>query len=349
MRLHKNQKVRVLAPVLLVIAVSVFSMFPTSYAAEVKSRYISLETSVPSAVSNHRFGFNLATAGTLGSIELEYCDNNPLVGEPCSPPAGLSLIGANLSAQNGETGFSIHASSTANKVILTRVPIAASPQPVMYQLNDVTNPSTANQTNFVRISTFASDDATGPRIDTGGVAFSTSGGLSVNTYVPPFLIFCVAINVAPNCSNSSGSSINLGDLSRTSARVATSQFAAATNDFTGYSASILGTTMTSGNNIIPALATPTPSNPGTSQFGMNLRANTNPTVGQNPLGAGTGTVMPNYNSPNQFSFQNGSQLVSSNLSTNYNTFTVSYMVNINASQPPGIYSTTFTYVATASF
>lgn len=346
----KNQKVYVLLMVLpLIGAVPLYLFTAMVYGANIENRSVRISTSVPSAAATHEFKFDIVTPGTLGSVELEYCSNDPFIGTPCTAPAGFSASGASLASETGETGFIIHPTSTANKIILSRVPAAASAQPVSYSFSDVINPSTASQSVYVRISTFASDDATGPRIDEGAVVFSTSGGLGAKGYVPPFLIFCVGLTVSNKCSAASGNSINLGELSSAAPRAATSQFSGATNDVDGYSVSILGITMTSGNNTIPAMTAPAPSNPGTGQYGINLRANTNPAVGQNFSGVGVATIEPQYNIPNQFVFQSGTKLVSSTQTTDFNTFTVSYIVNVSAAQPAGVYNTTATYVATAAF
>jgi hypothetical protein len=107
--------------------------------------------------------------------------------------------------------------------------------------------------------------------------------------------------------------------------------------------------MTSGNNIIQNLTLPTASFPGTPQFGMNLRANLLPAIGQDPVGLGTGVPAPDYNIPNRFIYNSGDMIASSPLTTNYNRMTVSYLVNITADQPPGVYATTITYLATVQF
>jgi hypothetical protein len=107
--------------------------------------------------------------------------------------------------------------------------------------------------------------------------------------------------------------------------------------------------MTSGNNIIPSLPLPTASLPGTGQFGINLRANLIPTVGQDPVGLGTGSPSANYDIPNRYTFNDGDNISSSALTSDYNRMTVSYLVNVPKGQAPGIYSTTMTYVATVQF
>ena len=110
-----------------------------------------------------------------------------------------------------------------------------------------------------------------------------------------------------------------------------------------------GTTLTSGNNTIPALAADTTSQTGTSQFGLNLAANTKPQVGAGVQGPGIGAVEPNYASANHFRFVSGEELASVAQADDYRKYTVSYIVNVAKSQPPGVYANTLTYVAVANF
>jgi hypothetical protein len=94
--------------------------------------------------------------------------------------------------------------------------------------------------------------------------------------------------------------------------------------------------------------TPGASVPGASQFGLNLVGNSTPNVGQNRTGGGTAVPTSGYGDPNKFKFENGIIAATAN-STNFNVFTVSYIVNVSNNQKPGIYSTTVTYIATAAF
>jgi hypothetical protein len=107
--------------------------------------------------------------------------------------------------------------------------------------------------------------------------------------------------------------------------------------------------MTSGNNTIQAMSSRGPSSQGTSQFGLNLRNNSNPNVGGDVTGVGTGAPTTEYSFSNQFKFVNGDTVAQSTLSSDYNKYTTSYIVNIDSNQPGGYYSTTLTYVAFASF
>ncbi len=344
----RSRKLAVAIVALLLGVVPLLVAWGRAYAGELSQRAIYVNTSSPGKVTDHTFGFNIVTAGMLGSIAFEYCDNSPLSALPCNAPAGLNLTAATLDAQTGQSGFTVDPSTTANRMVITRPSSLALAIPVSYTFGNVTNPSTPKQTVFVRISTYsASDGATG-RVDYGTVVFSTSGGLGAQGFVPPFLTFCVGVTVAPNCSSATGDFINFGELSTTATRIATLQFAAATNVDIGYTISFLGTPLTSGNNVIPAPAGST-SVVGTSQFGFNLRANTSPSIGNNPDGPGTGVPKPAYNNPDHYNLVDGDTVASSPLTSDFTRFTASYIVNIAKSQPPGTYSTTNTYLATAQF
>lgn len=321
-----------------------------SFALQFSDRSVTISTAVPSAVASHAFQMTFGSTAAVGSIVFEYCANSPLFDVGCVPPAGLSLSGASLSQQTGNTGFIIdNLDSTATRMVISRVPVAAAAVPSSYTFANVTNPSADDQTTYVRISTYGSSDGSGSLIDNGSVAFSTSTNFAVGAFVPPFLGLCVGVTVAGDCSQTNGDSLDLGILSTQAARSGTSQFAASTNDPTGCAVYVLGTTLTSGNNILPAAAVPSPSSPGTGQFGLNLRRNTNPPVGADPTGAGTITPTAGYNSPNLFTFVPGAQIGNSPVSTDYSLMTVSYIANTAAGQPPGVYSTTLTYLASAQF
>lgn len=334
--------------VALLIAVTPLFVIGTANSAVLTSRSVTVGNTQPSAPTTHLIGFTIPGVAPVGSIKLEYCLNSPFVGDSCTLPAGLDLSGVALSGQTGETGFSIHASSNVNTVVLTRPPVATSAIPVTYTLSNAVNPNSASQTVYVRISTYSTDDASGPMVDEGAVLFATADTVSVSGYVPPYLTFCVGVSVAVDCSSASGVLLNFGEFLTNTTKYLSSEYSGATNDPGGFSTSVAGVSMTSGNNIIPPLGSPQTSQPGVSQFGMNLRANSLPSIGADPAGPGTSAPVPQLNNPNQYFFNN--QVVSNSpIPTDFRKFTASYVVNVSASQSPGIYSTTLTYIAVAAF
>lgn len=346
-KVYKYAKVTLLTLVASLVYFGIFSS--TVSAAELTNRSIVVGTSEISTSTSHRYNFNVNTSITIGSLEIEYCTNSPYPGTPCTAPVGFNLAIASMGSQSGLTGFNIDPSTTTNKLILSRVPAGVSPTVnTSITVNNITNPSTPNQTVFVRISTFATNDASGIRGDRGTVAFSTARQLIVNGFVPPYLTFCVANIVAPDCSSTVGNYLDFGELSSSTTKAVTSQFAVATNDVSGYVTTVSGLTLTSGNNTINALTTGSISLPGTPQFGLNLRANSSPLVGSDKTGVGTGVPNTDFDTPNSYIFKNGN-IASSPLSTEFNLFTVSYIANVSSSQPPGVYISTLTYITTVSF
>jgi hypothetical protein len=318
--------------------------------AELTFRSLAIGTSTSGAATNYRFNFNTTTAATIGSIVFEVCSNSPLFDVACTAPTGFNASSTSLTSQSGVTGFTIDSSSDANTIILTRPAAFSGPAASQYQFSSITNPTSATGASYyVRLSTHASTDGSGARIDDGAVVLSINPGLGAAAYVPPFLIMCVGVTVASDCSTSTGSYVSMGELSTVTAKTSTTQFALATNDYLGHVVYVTGTTMTSGNDVIPALSTQTASNPGTSQFGINLRSNSNPSAGTNVSGPGTGVPTSNYNTSNQFRFVSGDAIAQSTRSTDFDRFTVTYMTNISSSQAAGTYAATFTYIGVVQF
>jgi hypothetical protein len=349
LKFAKPQRLLVIL-VLLVLSLALYQVPSKGRALHLQNHSVQISTALVNATASHNFQFTYPSTNVVGSVVLQYCDGGALLTMPCNAPAGLDVSGAILASQTGNIGFNIDTvNSTNNKIVLTRAPIAGASVLSTYNFNNIVNPSTANATTYIRISTYASIDGSGPNNDDGAVAFAAVNPFQVGAFVPPFIKLCVGITVANDCSSMSGDSINLGILSTSSTKFATSEFAAGTNSFTGYNIFTLGSTMTSGNNIIPAVNPATSSKIGTNQFGMNLKANTSPAVGQEPQGAGTATPQAGYNTSNNFKFQNGDNIASSNIATDYSKMTASYIVNIDSSQPSGIYATTITYLAVGQF
>lgn len=336
---------------LLLTAALLFTAVPRVFASDIllQSRSNTIASPIASAVTLHEFRFTITeTSVPVGSISLEYCSNSPIIGDPCTAPTGLDLSSASLTQQQGETGFAIHANSTSSRIIITRPASLPAGSPSLYRFENVINPNTEGS-YYVRIETFTSTDATGLNIEQGGVVFAITAALNVTAEVPPYLTFCASVTInAFDCSTATSYFIDMGEFSASTATRASSEFVVATNAQYGYSVTLNGTTLTSGNNTIPALSG-SGSSPGTSQFGINLRSNTNPSIGAERQGPGIGVVGAGYGTPNQFRFQAGDTLVTSTNSSDLNKFTVSYMTNIAASQPAGYYVTTLTYICLANF
>ncbi len=347
---HIDRKYKFSSAVFLCLLVLITNIIPIKVsAADLANRSLRLGSSFVSETTNHQYGFSTVTASNIGSIQFEYCSNTPLFGLPCVAPAGLNATSVGIASQSGVTGFSVSALTNANTIIINRPVTFVGPTTINLNLSNIVNPSTVNEIDYVRISVFNNIDATGSDFDRGSVVFVVEDRFNIDAYVPPYLTFCVGITVALDCSSTAGFLANFGEFSQFSATTVTSQMSAATNDLSGYNIFISGQTMTSGNNTILELLNPTASDPGTSQFGINLISNSNPSVGSNVSGSGTGVAATGYNSANQFKFASGDRVAGSPLTTNYNRYTVSYLVNVPENQAPGVYASSFSYTAIATF
>lgn len=320
--------------------------------------------SMPGGVVRHQFDFTIPTTGSVGSIKFEYCTTAS--GGTCTTPTGLVTTAATLTNQTGATGFTIN-NTTNGAPYITRAAASASGA-VSYQLSNITNPTTTNYTFFVRISTFASIDATGSPVDTGTVAASTSTQIVLTGIMPESLIFCTGETITktagiPDCTTATAGAISFNQLfSPTDTATATSQMAASTNAASGYSITVNGPTLTSGSNTIPAMTSSGVGVRGTGQFGMNLKLNTVATstvavgaeVDSAPDGVNLkGQAAAGYDTVDNFKFVSGDSVANSANGgagpTNAQIFTSSYIVNVAGNQASGTYVSTLTYICTPTF
>jgi hypothetical protein len=315
-------------------------------------RSLQLLDDAPSATTTYTFSFMISNSSTVGSFSILFCSNTPLLDDSCTVPVGLDVTNAVLSSQTGLTDFTASAPAT-NELILSRIPsLITPPVPVTLTFDNVVNPSSIgyNGSYYARLAAYSSIDATGTPVDYGGVAFAIANNLQINSIVPPYLTFCSGLVISTfDCSTASGDYINFGNLSTAHSSQAASQLLVATNAPNGYVIQVYGTTMTSGNNVIPAITSDSISRPGTSQFGINLRANAVPAIGADPTGPGSGEPTVNYNNPDHYKLVSNDTIASSLNADDYRKYTASYIVNTSSAQPPGVYASTLTYVCAGSF
>lgn len=347
---HVSHKMSVYAQVLLLMVPVFLGVVPQAGAAQLDNRRIQISTARLGVQAEHTFAFDVASNTPIASIKFEYCSNSPRPADPCIPPVGLDLTNVVLDAQAHNINFSYEPTySSGNVIVISRPVDPGIPGASSYRFTNVINPTTPAQTTYVRLATYATPDATGPITDTGAVTFATQDVFQVDAYVPPYLTFCVGEFVTLNCNSVTGNYVDIGELAVNRTATGLMQFSGATNDPGGYTTYLNGFTMTSGNNIINPLAGNAGSIVGTSQFGLNLRANSNPSFGLEPTGVGSSAPTGGYGTPNSYRFVNGEAITTTTLPTDFKIFTAAFIVNISNSQPPGVYVTTMTYTAIASF
>ena len=329
----------------IIIAALLFAPLGSS-AAGLSLRSIQVGSSGQGVTTSYVANMTTATTANIGSIKFEFCT---AATGACVLPVGVITTTATLAAQSGAVGFSLVAAANGAPYITRAAANLNSATALSYTLAGITNPSTTNATYYVRLTTYTgSDGATGPT-DNGTVAMSTAQPVQLTGVTPEILVFCVGTAITSDCTTVAGNTIDFGDFSPTATRSGTSVMQAQTNAGNGYSITVNGTTLSSGANTIPGLSAQTASTLGVSQFGLNLRANTTPTVGANTTGAGSGTFSANYGTANSYRFVSGDSVALASLPTNANTFTSSYLVNIGGAQAAGVYTATMTYICTASF
>jgi hypothetical protein len=117
----------------------------------------------------------------------------------------------------------------------------------------------------------------------------------------------------------------------------------------GYTIQISGQPPHYGSHTITPLASATASLAGTEQFGLNVVANTSPSVGADPVQTPStqtsfGVPVAGYNTANLFKYVNGDIIAYSPKSSGETDFTISMIINISNNTPAGHYSGDFSAV-----
>lgn len=364
-----------------------FLFSSAAHAGQITIRRLTLQAgatdggSLAGGTVNHYFEFTIPTTGTaIGSIKFEYCTTaaNSLVVPACVTPTGLDTTSATLGSEagSGATGFSINNTTNGAPFLYKGAAAVPSNGNLKFRIDGVDNPTTVGSF-FVRITTYNSINVTTGEIDAGTVTASTNEPIDLTGTMPESLVFCTGADVqkvggVPDCSTATPGDITFNQLfSPTDTASAVSKMAASTNAGQGYIITVNGATLTSGSNTIAGLATPTASNIGVPQFGLNLRANT---VAAAPGFPGTGATASadldsvsdgvnlngrptaDYDDVDTFKFVSGEIVADSNYNAAGNPepsdaqiYTVSYIVNVPGSQAAGTYTTTLTYICTPTF
>lgn len=329
--------------------------------------------------ARHTLDFTLGTTGTVGSIELLYC-TTPLPGTTCTAPTGLDASTVTTVGGTSATGWS-HGTSgnapTASRLRITHTPASMTgAQQFAFGTgsggaNDyIKNPTTDNQSFFIRITTF-SDAAWTTTVDQGTVANSTAQQIDITAKVQEVLNFSVGSTpTAPTASCaafSDNGALALGDptegtLSFSQAYDAHSYFRVNTNANGGTLIYYSGDTLKSGSNSISAIgASAAASAVGTSQFGLGIDSSDTQSgsgysftslTATSPYGTGNGTITNAGTA--QFAYNTASlttpvQIASAAGPITCDTGSVRYLGNISTTTPPGIYTTTISYLAVPTY
>ena len=302
----------------------------------------------------------------VGSVVVKFCSNTPILGDSCSAPTDFNINKSTLSLNNitgNISGLSIDTTnSTDNIVVLTRTNAPVANGPVSFTLgngttNGITNPS-LSATFYARIMTFGSTNGSGDELnnslDAGGIALSTANQLNVTAKVQEAIFFCVYTQAT--CQDG-GQSVILGDdngvlSSNTTTYTDTAKFDIASNAVSGVSIRLQGDTLKSGVfSISPyGAACDADSNAtGTEQFGLRIETE----------GPGTAATAPYDCDAGEHGFDDststgvpslfGQQIAATAGATDTSTSQIEFAAKSANTSEAGIYTTTLTLIATATY
>jgi hypothetical protein len=344
---------------LFAVLINTLVSFQAARAAQLTSRKLTLSTSQPSATAvTFTFSFVVPTTATIvKSVNIDICTT--AIGT-CTPagtgvPSGLTTTAATANPQPvnlGDASGWTSTFTTNGRLRIAKSGNATTPTGTSsLAVANITNPSATNTTFYARITTY-SDAAWTTAIDSGTVAASTAQQIQATATVEETLTFCVY--EGGTCASQTGDNIvDLGILTTANPKSGTSKFEVATNASQGYVVTYNGATLTSGSFTIDGFGVGgATSSAGTEQFGINLRSNTTPSVGADVAGsAPIGTYTAPYGTANTFAFNPSTttQIAQASGPVNTSTYTVSYVANIASLTETGTYTTTLTYVCTATY
>lgn len=175
---------------------------------------------------------------------------------------------------------------------------------------------------------------------TGGL---TNGNSSSTNYQAQFGTYSPGSSTPLLEVIENGGQISLGILSPTSTATATSEVKVRAYNIAGYTIQMSGASPSQGVHHLNTPSTPTTSQPGTEQFGINLVANTTPNVGAAPVQVpdssfSYGTPESNYATTNKYMYNPGDAVASSPSSSGETDYTISMIFNISNSTPGGQYT-----------
>lgn len=338
-----------LMELLLVLAIVSMFALPASATKRLQERSLFINSSEAGALTYYKLSFRYMSDLPIGSVELLFC-TDPIPYHACVTPPGMDVASANLTDQYAEAGFSISERST-NRLVLSRTANVPGDERASYTIDNIVNPVDTERAFALRMKTFQSTNATGNQVDFGSVRAQVTEGVKIITQVPPMLIFCLAEQVEYNCTSTNENYYkDMGTLSPSSTLTASSEMAVGTNASAGFAIIAVGAPLSAGTSTIQSLSEPAPSQPGQSQFGINLVENSLPSIGKNPEGEWANAVVTDrYSRADNYTFNSGDLVASSPNVSLMKKFTVSYIVNSSPSLRAGVYTTTINFIASGRF
>lgn len=283
------------------VAVLVGGVLPgTVSAGQVTTRSITMSSSAGSATGvTYTVTFTPATSITNPDILVDFCSNDPLIGDTCTATAGTDV--PNFTSASASAGWTLTTIGSNRGVKLTTTTLSTTAStPITITLSGVTNPSNVPNGSagvgifYGRVLTYPHNGAgsntsasPGSYTDYGGVAMSTASNISITSKVFETLSYCVyqggTCGTPPTLALGNTTT---GALDSSTTYVnSNAQYSIATNAASGVNITMTGTTLcrpggtcTTGTNAftISAMTTNAARSVGTEQFGACLNSNSLP-------------------------------------------------------------------------
>ncbi len=203
---------------------------------QVTSRSIQMSSAIPSnANTSYAVAFTPASGTPIQAMAVDFCSNDPLIGDSCTAPTGFSVgtptvTGVTVTGQTGGGTWAAANVNTNRTLTLSNATAQGGTlTAVSFTLTTATNPSTACTTNaaactfYARIFTFtstanlstftgtANGSYSGAAIqDAGGVALATTSTINITAKVQEQLTFCTSGGTITACSTTSTPNVSLG-------------------------------------------------------------------------------------------------------------------------------------------
>lgn len=149
-------------------------------------------------------------------------------------------------------------------------------------------------------------------------------------------------------------SIDFGLLSPSATKTGVSSFSVLNYTSYGYVVQTVGYPLMHGSHALAGIATPSLSQPGVEQFGINLKDNSSPDIGAEAVQVpdssfSTGVAANGYDTPDMFAYTPGDVIASASQSSGRTDYTVSYIANMSITTPGGVYTGAHTLVVTGTY
>lgn len=338
-----------------------------SNAAALTSAKVAINNS-QSAETNVTYSFTFSAPATtnIGRWVIQFCDT---ASGACTKPTGMVSTGATRVSDNfagtGRTD-TFNVDGTLDTNITT--PASQTTQTIAVDYSGITNPSTANSTNYARITTYLTDDST--VLDTATVAFAVldTDSIAVSATVDPNFSFAVAGVASGGNFNGGTGNINVTSTATTipfstladgTPKIAAHDITITTNAGSGY-------TVTASHS---GAASSAPLNSGSNNIDAFSGTNASPTTWSAPAGsaANTNTGYFGYSTEdatlctgtaNRFtsggakwagSSTVGAEVACATTGVSSQTTRIGWEAEINEIQPAGSYTGTVILVATPTY